>query len=359
MTSLDALSRERDRVIGRLPADPLAPGGRIALYGAGFVGAWAVRWLRQNGIEPVACFDGNPERHGSVFLGTTVHASTDLPNLAPDLVFITARHAIRPVEAILEAHGAAGCSLDAYFAATNFDSFLHIHDHLLADPRSKDTLRGVLMAMLTGDCRHLESIWERDQYFCLPRFAGSEKETYVDAGAYVGDSIERFIWANAGVFTKIHGFEPADRQFAALKTRVERLAAEWAFDADAIELNNLGLSDAPARMASASASGQLQSMALAQSDSGNTATGTLDTHLAGAKVTFIKADVEGMELALLKGAAATISRFKPKLAVCVYHYPSDLLEITAFIRDLVPEYRFALRHHSPQLMETVLYGWVE
>ncbi len=79
--------------------------------------------------------------------------------------------------------------------------------------------------MLSGEARPCQLVVERDQYFCLPAFAGAAREVYVDAGAYVGDSIERFIWANAGVFDRIHGFEPGARQFAALSSRCDRLRA--------------------------------------------------------------------------------------------------------------------------------------
>lgn len=359
MMPLEALQRERDRVLDGLGGDPLAGAMRVALYGAGFLGTWAVRWLRQNGVEPVACFDGNAQRQGSDLLGVPILAPEALAELAPDLVFITARHAVAAVADIVRAHGVAGCALDAFFAARNLNDFLDVHDRLLADDRSRDTLRGVLAAMLTGTCSPLHDVCEKDQYFCLPRFAGGDVETYVNAGAYVGDSLERFIWANAGAFARIHAFEPAERQFAALERRVARLTAEWALDADAIMLNRVALSDAAARLSGATASGQLQSVSLAAAEDGAIPALTLDAYLDGADATFIKADVEGMEMALLRGAAGTIARCRPKLAISVYHYPSDIPEISAFISGIVPDYRFALRHHAPRLLETVLYCWTD
>ena len=51
------------------------------------------------------------------------------------------------------------------------------------------------------------------------------------------------------------------------------------------------------------------------------------------RVDFIKADIEGEELNMLKGARKTIEKFKPKLAICVYHRPQDLWEIPFYIRD--------------------------
>ena len=74
------------------------------------------------------------------------------------------------------------------------------------------------------------------------------------------------------------------------------------------------------------------------------------------KVTFIKMDVEGSELESLKGALNTIRRDKPKLAICIYHKPEDMYEIPLFIKNIVPEYKLYIRHHSNGDGETVLYA---
>lgn len=77
---------------------------------------------------------------------------------------------------------------------------------------------------------------------------------------------------------------------------------------------------------------------------------------AGDRVTMIKMDVEGAELESLKGARRTIRRDKPKLAICIYHKPEDMVEIPLYIKELVPEYKFYIRHHSSRSGETVLYA---
>ena len=110
--------------------------------------------------------------------------------------------------------------------------------------------------------------------------------------------------------------------------------------------------------AAESQSGQMTSLAIA-GGGGDVRVVRIDDHLAGQRITMLKADVEGMEMPLLRGAAATIRTHRPKLAICVYHYPSDIPVISQYLQSLVPDYRFALRHHSPQFMETVLYAWVD
>lgn len=81
-----------------------------------------------------------------------------------------------------------------------------------------------------------------------------------------------------------------------------------------------------------------------------------DAIAPGEKVTFIKMDVEGAELESLKGARHTIWRCKPKLAICIYHKASDMYEIPLYIKELVPEYKLYVRHHSNGASETGLYA---
>ncbi|RYE53469.1 MAG: FkbM family methyltransferase, partial [Rhizobiaceae bacterium] len=230
-------------------------------------------------------------------------------------------------------------------------------DDRLDDIRSRAVLAGVLETMLTGDRAHLLPVFEKDQYFALPQYCGLEKEIYVDAGAYVGDSLERFVWTHYGVFEKAIAFEPGPRQFIALGNRTGRLLTEWALNADQIELVPAALGDRTGTEHAASQSGHMTSLAVGSGHE-EIRIVRLDDHLAGSRISFLKADVEGMEMPLLEGAAETIRNYRPKLAICVYHYPTDIPVISRYLQSLVPDYRFALRHHSPQLMETVLYAWV-
>jgi FkbM family methyltransferase len=73
----------------------------------------------------------------------------------------------------------------------------------------------------------------------------------------------------------------------------------------------------------------------------------------------IKMDIEGAELEALKGAEELIRKNKPRLAVCVYHKPEDIIDIPFYITSIAPEYRFFIRHNClVNLTETVLYAVV-
>lgn len=74
------------------------------------------------------------------------------------------------------------------------------------------------------------------------------------------------------------------------------------------------------------------------------------------KVDFIKLDVEGAEFNALKGAIKTITKFRPKLAISVYHKLQDIYFIPLFLKDICIDYEFYLGHHHSSLFETILYA---
>lgn len=61
------------------------------------------------------------------------------------------------------------------------------------------------------------------------------------------------------------------------------------------------------------------------------------------KADFIKADIEGSEMSMLRGARHTISTFAPKCAICLYHKKNDFWEIPQYLENLCPDYTFWFR----------------
>lgn len=85
---------------------------------------------------------------------------------------------------------------------------------------------------------------------------------------------------------------------------------------------------------------------------------SIDNVHAQDKVTFIKMDIEGSEKKALQGAESVIKKNRPKLAICIYHNPEDLYEIPFLIKEMVPEYKLYIRHHSDTYAETVVYATI-
>jgi FkbM family methyltransferase len=74
------------------------------------------------------------------------------------------------------------------------------------------------------------------------------------------------------------------------------------------------------------------------------------------RIDFIRIDSEGAELEALKGSAAVLRRFKPKLAITVYHDLKDFWSIPQYLDGLGLGYRFYLRHFTIHAEEAVLFA---
>ncbi len=73
------------------------------------------------------------------------------------------------------------------------------------------------------------------------------------------------------------------------------------------------------------------------------------------KVDFIKTDIEGAEPWAIRGAVETLKRFRPKLAVSIYHGMGDFTGLVKQLHDLDLGYKFYLGHATIHAGETVLF----
>jgi FkbM family methyltransferase len=342
-------------------------GSSIALFGAGQAGQDALQYLENKKICIQCVIDNDLQKQGTEVMGIPIVSVNHRLATSAPFVLISTKNAVSAISRQLQGLKLQCIPFDAYYVLDNIERYTWVRTEVLADDDSRLCLDGILMSMLTGSLKYCTAIMYFNQYFCLPHFQNIGEEYFVDAGAYVGDTAERFVWANTGLFHHIYMFEPGVHQFAALQSRMNRLITEWAIDPHKISLINAGLSDHNSSAHFSATSNKLAATAIdtsktsASSDSPFVPLWSLDSYMEqhGSAVTFIKADVEGMELSMLNGAANTIRRYKPKLALSTYHRTGDLFAIIDFVRSLVPEYRISLRHHSSNLSETVLYCWID
>jgi FkbM family methyltransferase len=187
-------------------------------------------------------------------------------------------------------------------------------------------------------------------YFCHPFWKFGPEEVFIDCGCFDGASSRQFLEVakrhqNASV-SKIIAYEPDENSF--------NVCTQNMIDVPFFFIKNVGLWNKSEKL-SFSATGSGQSSI---TPSGNIKINTvaLDEELTDQRVTFIKMDVEGAEMNILKGAEKTIRNQRPKLAICVYHKPEDIIAIPEFIINLSLNYKLYLRHHTINFCDTVLYA---
>jgi FkbM family methyltransferase len=332
----------------------------VALFGAGQFGRASLEYLRSKDHRVVCFVDNSPHKQGKVIGGIPVVSKDDNLATSAGAVLITAKHAVGAISSSLEMK-IPKMSFDAWFVSKELQKYTHIRDNVFKDDRSRECLDGIMLAMLTGDEAYCAAVMDFNQYFCLPQFVNVGTESFVDAGAYVGDTVEKFILANNGAFRHIYAFEPCQQQLMALRKRKERLVEEWALNSDDFDIVNAGLGETDSFANINVDKGHLLGASLTSSVSGQTGSEvqvlSLDSYIKDRPVTFIKADIEGMEMDMLRGAVNTIRTNKPKMTLSVYHKPEDLISMVKFVVDIDKNYKVALRHHSPMLMDTTLYCW--
>ena len=74
------------------------------------------------------------------------------------------------------------------------------------------------------------------------------------------------------------------------------------------------------------------------------------------KIDFIKMDLENAEMDALKGAEKVILKYRPQLAISIYHSNEHFYNIPLYLQNLLDNYEFRLGHYRDSIGETVLYA---
>ncbi|MBS6506841.1 MAG: FkbM family methyltransferase [Paraclostridium bifermentans] len=184
------------------------------------------------------------------------------------------------------------------------------------------------------------------QYFDKELLSLTEKECFVDCGALDLQTTMNFL--SVCCEGKSYAFEPDISNFERCMIMKDK------YNLSNIEIYNHGCGSKKECLKFTST----QNGSSCVSDDGNTEISIerLDQVLKSKEITFIKMDIEGMELEALKGSIEIIKKHKPKLAISIYHKNDDLINIPIFIKNLVPEYKLYIRHYSIYPAETILYA---
>jgi len=216
------------------------------------------------------------------------------------------------------------------------------------DEESKKVYINIIRFRLTFDISVFNKIKDNNsEYFDKKIIKLSPKEVFLDGGAYDGDTIKMFIKKSKNIFNKIYAFEPDDKNFIQLNKYINKLSDER------IISYKIGLGKIKEKLHFTN-EGNLQSKITNKS---KILIKILPIDfLKDIIFTYIKLDIEGFEKQALIGAIKTINKYKPKLAICVYHNIEDLWEIPYLINKVNKNYKFYLRHYTNFLFDTICYA---
>jgi len=177
----------------------------------------------------------------------------------------------------------------------------------------------------------------------------------IDAGSCLGDSTLYFA-DKAGVGGRVYSFEFAPENLQILYKNIN-LNPQFA---ERIEVVSKALWNNAGEMLPYYSNGPATSI-LGTKPLNNllVSTVTIDDFVNAegiARLDFIKMDIEGSELRALQGAEETIRRFRPRLAISVYHRPDDLFVIPEYLDSMGLHYEFFMDHFGTNAWETVVYA---
>lgn len=208
----------------------------------------------------------------------------------------------------------------------------------LSDQKSKDIFDDIIRFKLTGRLRYLKSTAtdEKEEEYIL-KF--SEYETFVDLGAYNGDTVRKYLNLCQNMKV-IYAFEPDKRNFKKLFSYCHELNSIKAIPLNLASYSrkaSLEFSSSGNRNSSASSQGSYQNkIVIIDADAPDNICSSAD---------FIKFDVEGLERESLLGCKRLISTYSPDLLVSMYHKSEDMYDLPLLVKKLNQGYSLYLRRN--------------
>lgn len=349
----------------------------LYIYGGGKAAGLRIKWLKEYSVEiSGCCVDSQYYKEGMVLEGLPIYDINEIKNQKEEFeLFVGFENHKRAKEVILD-YKKIGKTvyyiedpfrfryMDYDFFLKNCDNFQLAYD-LLEDELSRKIFVAHLNSKISSCSDDIAQYQSNSIYgYDFDLLNLTQNETFVDCGAFDGDTIKEFVQYTGQQYNKIYAFEPDEQN-------VERLRNE--IDSDRIVIIEKGTGREKG-MAGFYADGSLFSNFVDSSIWGEKTRRdlyedsdsyievpitSLDLELVNVPISLIKMDIEGSELDALIGAQGIIRTYHPKLAICVYHKQEDLFSIINYIHTFDSEnnsYKYFLRHHSDDMTETVLYA---
>ncbi len=206
---------------------------------------------------------------------------------------------------------------------------------LLADEKSREVFTAILNYKFSGKLNYLFSCTTTRSSDLQNIFSWSDNESYLDLGAYNGDTIQEFLTL-CHKPQQLLAVEPDRRNCRKLRALNDELGLKC-------EIHECGIWDTKTELSFSDSGGRQSSFFSTKKNT--VPVNSIDNIVLGRSITYIKMDVEGAETQALNGGKITISTNKPKLFIAAYHYDNDLWRLPLMLKELVPDYKLYLRKH--------------
>lgn len=318
----------------------------IVIYGMGNGADMVIDKLHSMGLDFADIFASDKFVRGQFFRGKQVKKYSDICSEFDDF-FIVMSFAVHDEETIgnvlkmSKEHPLVAPDVPVADDGIFTREFIKEHDRefdkaysLLADDESKENYVNILNFKVSGKPEYLLKAQKEKAFIYSDVLCLSDDETFVDLGAYDGDTISEFISSVDGKYNKIFAFEADEKNFKKLEKNTEEL--------ENISLFNLAAWDKKETLLFEKKKGRNSKL----SHKGNVSVNADSVdNIIGEKITLLKMDIEGSEERAVEGAKETVKKYRPKLYICAYHRNSDMFLLPLKINSICPDYRFYFYHH--------------
>jgi FkbM family methyltransferase len=321
----------------------------IYVYGMGDGAVKILNVFEEYGISISGIFASDDFVRGHSFMGFKVMKLSEVEAICDDFVIVLAfavgrkpmystimelakKHTLYAPDVPVVVDG----SLFTLEYCQKYEHELQTVYDMLADEKSKQTFADVVNFRLSGKVDYLQNYSTREEVFSEV-LQLSNHETYLDLGAYNGDTILEFLETVNYQYDRIIGLEPNVKNFRRLTrntSTVDNLSiynyASWD------KRETLLFSSGAGRMSTVqeNALGKVKEVQAVAVDSLFSQYDTLPT--------FVKMDVEGAEKQAIMGCERIVKN-GCKLAISLYHRNEDIFAIPLQIRELNPNLKFYVR----------------
>ena len=349
-------------------------GQPVVLYGTGDGADKVLARLAETGVPVSGIFASDEFVRGQQFHGFTVQAYSELLALREKVIVLIAFASELPdvmerfyklasIHETYAPHVPVFSGEETVTAAwiKKYERELQTVYERLADAVSRETFASVLNYKLSGKLSYLQACTTNRAEDLRTIFSFGREETYLDLGAYNGDTVQEFLQLTHGRYKKIIALEPDPKNFKKLTDFVRQnelkhitclQAGVWN-DCGSLELNGKGGRQSTfweadrSGFATQNLSQTCSMKKKVKKQQVNVV--SVDAVLGNDHADYMKFDVEGVEKEALEGAAGHLipdgNGALPKLLVAAYHHDEDLFALPLLLWKLQPEYKIYLRKH--------------
>ena len=217
---------------------------------------------------------------------------------------------------------------------------------LLSDEESRRIFDNILSYKLSGDISYLLDAESDEDAIFETIIRPQTLKAAADLGAYNGDTVRQLLDKGDGNIETVWAMEPDARNYKKLAAYAEGEGRARVIPVNAGAWNEEAtlFFDKSGNRNASFEKNRSQTLADRPAKVSEVKALPLDQVLDGARVDYIKYDVEGSEREALDGSLETLKQHAPTLLVSLYHRSEDLFALPLHVKAIAPHYNgFYLR----------------